>query len=117
MNDLSRKLGERIRTLRKARGFSQESLALKAGLATSFLGEIERSGKKPTVDSVEKIAKALDISLAELFAEGFDRQKYAADTTVLDKIVFLVQDYPVEVQEQLYLLIKQSLKLKDTGGG
>ena len=67
MRSYSDTLGNRIRYLRSEATLSQEQLALKAGIAPSFLGEIERGIKKPSIDTIEKIAIALEISLSELF--------------------------------------------------
>ena len=46
---------------------SQEELAYKAGLSPAHLGQIERAVKKPTVETVGKIAEALNLQMAELF--------------------------------------------------
>lgn len=67
MSDILKILGERIRTLRKNKNWSQEELAHRANITRSFLGEIERSRKNPTITSLRKIAHAFDISLEELF--------------------------------------------------
>ena len=57
------------RYFRKLKGWSQETLALQAEINPAFLGHLERGLKSPTVKTLEKIACALDISMAELFAE------------------------------------------------
>ena len=63
-------LGRQIRSIRKKLGMSQEELAFKAGLSPAHLGQIERALKKPTVETVDKIAAALGVSFAELFSFG-----------------------------------------------
>lgn len=60
-------VGMRIRELRKERSFSQEQLALRADLTTSYIGMLERGLKSPTVDTLDKISGALEISIEELF--------------------------------------------------
>lgn len=70
MNDLialKRLIGRNIRTLRKARGWSQEVLGESADLSYKFVGEIERGVVNPSLDSLMKIAKALNVEIAELF--------------------------------------------------
>lgn len=62
-------VGERIRYFRNLRGWSQETLALQAEINPAFLGHLERGLKSPTIKTLEKIVRALDISLAELFAD------------------------------------------------
>lgn len=46
---------------------SQEELAFKAGISPAHLGQIERALKNPTIDTIAKIAAALDIPIAALF--------------------------------------------------
>ena len=63
-------VGENIRTrLRRAR-LSQEQLAEKTDLNTNYIGEIERAEKKITLETLEKIAKALDVRISDLMGEN-----------------------------------------------
>ncbi len=59
-------LGNRIRAVRKTRGLSQESLGERAGLSGKFVGEVERGEKSISVDSLARVADALDVGLEEL---------------------------------------------------
>ncbi len=59
-------LAERLRALRKERGFSQKRLGDEAGLSGKFIGEVERGEKSISVDSLYRIAVALDVPLAYL---------------------------------------------------
>jgi len=65
-----RLLGEAVRDARKERGFSQEKLAEKANLSTVFISRIERGVESPSVDNLQKIAKALGVRVKDLVA-GF----------------------------------------------
>ena len=67
MSDITKQLGQRIRGLRTERHMSQEELSFKAGISPAHLGQIERALKNPTIDTVAKIAAALDIPIADLF--------------------------------------------------
>jgi len=60
-------VGSVIRELRKQRKLSQEQLALRADLTTSYIGMLERGLKSPTVDTLEKLSSALEVNIAELF--------------------------------------------------
>ncbi len=62
-------LGARIRALRVARGETLRQLAAKAGVTESFLSQVERGAASPSIASVQRIARALGQSIAELFAE------------------------------------------------
>jgi len=67
---LTETLGANVRHYRKARGLSQEQFAAAAGLSPAMMGKIERGETMPSFDSVEKIAAALDVPEAALFATG-----------------------------------------------
>jgi transcriptional regulator with XRE-family HTH domain len=104
-------LGERIRTLRNQRGLSQEQLALKADLTPSFIGQIERGLKSPTITSIEKIVNALDVKFEDVF--NFDVPVSKKDTSIIEKIEFLLSSRTIEEQEQLYQWMKEMLAWKD----
>jgi transcriptional regulator with XRE-family HTH domain len=58
--------GRRVREFRAERGLSQEQLAELAGVHRTYLGGIERGERNPTLSNVERIAKALRVSPAQL---------------------------------------------------
>jgi transcriptional regulator with XRE-family HTH domain len=62
-------LGARIRALRLARGQTLRDLAGRAGVTESFLSQVERGVASPSIASVQRIARALGQTIAELFAE------------------------------------------------
>jgi transcriptional regulator with XRE-family HTH domain len=64
--DLVQLLGENVRRQRKAKGLSQEELALDAGMKRSYLSDLERGTRNPSVRAVERLAKALDLEPSEL---------------------------------------------------
>ena len=65
--DINKQLGMRIKYLRGLRKWSQEDLALEAGVNKNYLSDLERGSRNPTVKVLEKIAKSLGITLEELF--------------------------------------------------
>jgi transcriptional regulator with XRE-family HTH domain len=60
------RFGQRVRTLRKSQGISQEQLAANCGIDRTYLGGIERGQRNPALGKIEAIAKALGVSLAQL---------------------------------------------------
>jgi len=62
----SNDIGERIRLLRLQQGLSQEQLALSANMNTSYLGQLERGSKNPTLPTLDKIARGLNLTLQDL---------------------------------------------------
>jgi transcriptional regulator with XRE-family HTH domain len=61
-------LGKRIAQIRKEKGLSQDKLAWEGGLARSFIGEVERGLRNPTLTNICKLAEALDVKAADLFS-------------------------------------------------
>ena len=62
-------LGPRIRSLRQARRVTLRELAERAGVTESFLSQVEREVTSPSIASVQRIARALDLGIAELFID------------------------------------------------
>ena len=60
-------LGMRIRYLRKEKGWSQEDLALEANVNKNYICDLENGRRNPSLDILERIASALQITLSELF--------------------------------------------------
>lgn len=60
-------LGQRVRSLRKARGWTLEQAAVQAGLARSTLSKIENGQMSPTYEALKKLAGGLGISVPQLF--------------------------------------------------
>ena len=67
MSEILIKFGERVRQLRKEKRMSQEELADKANLHRTYIGMIERAEKNVTLINIEKIAKALEVSIQDFF--------------------------------------------------
>lgn len=66
--DIRRLVGDRIRFLRKAKGWSQEELGEYAALSYKFIGEIERGTVNPSLDTLLGISNALNVEIAKLFS-------------------------------------------------
>jgi len=64
---IQQKFGNRVRKLRKNRGWSQEEFADECGLHRTYIGAIERGERNVSLNNIHAIAKALGISVKELF--------------------------------------------------
>lgn len=108
MQNMSEKFGIRLRECRISRGLSQEQLALRANINVSFLGQIERGTKKPTIDTIDKLLSALDIT----FTSFFDFETPAANdvgSEIVDKIVYELQGRDSDEQQLIYDIIRRIL--------
>jgi transcriptional regulator with XRE-family HTH domain len=61
-------VAKRVMDLRNEAGFSKGELARRAGLAESYIGQIESKKKHPTVDTIFRICSGLDITIQEFFS-------------------------------------------------
>ncbi|MBA3723950.1 MAG: helix-turn-helix transcriptional regulator [Candidatus Levybacteria bacterium] len=66
MSDIKVKFGNHLRKLREDRRLTQEELADKAGMHFTYIGQIERGLRNPSLVNLHKIAKALRISAGQL---------------------------------------------------
>jgi transcriptional regulator with XRE-family HTH domain len=65
---LRQRFGARVRELRGARGLSQEALADAAEMDRTYVGGIERGERNPSLENIARVAKALSVEIADLFA-------------------------------------------------
>lgn len=65
-------LGKRIRQLRKERRLSQDRLALECDLTQTYLSQVERGERNVSVLTLQVLARAMDITLAQMF-EGMGK--------------------------------------------
>ena len=67
MQQIQRQLGDRIRRVRRKRGWSQEEFADISGLHRTYIGAVERGEKNLTISTIHTLAKTLDTTIAQLF--------------------------------------------------
>ena len=64
--DIRKRLGSNLRKLREARGLSQEAFAHEANIHRTYVSDIERGARNPTIMIVEKLATFLNVSAGDL---------------------------------------------------
>jgi transcriptional regulator with XRE-family HTH domain len=64
--DIRVRLGQNVRKLREAKGWSQEDYADRAGIHRTYVSDIERGKRNPTVTVVEKLAAPFGVSPSQL---------------------------------------------------
>jgi transcriptional regulator with XRE-family HTH domain len=62
-------VGERLKAVRESKNLSQGHIEQRTGLLRCYVSRVENMHTVPSIDTLEKWAKALDISMAELFSE------------------------------------------------
>jgi CheY-like chemotaxis protein len=91
--DLKALLGAAIKAERSALGISQEELAYRADLHRTYISDVERGARNPSIESIEKLAGALEISVSMLF----EHARSGSQAKELVEIL-LVEDNPRDVQ-------------------
>ena len=97
-------IGMKLRRLRLKQGYSQEHLAERAGLHPTYSGQVERGEKNITVESLSKIAEALEVPMGELFD---DVQGNFSDANYPRKAYELFCRYTEAQQEGLYRILQE----------
>ena len=110
MSDIAKILGQRIRNYRTAKGLSQERLAELSGCHPTYIGQIERGEKNATIESIEKISTALQISLSQLF-EKLGKREVEGRNIPLECYELLFTKTKEE-QERIYRILLEIDKIK-----
>lgn len=66
--DIKQKFWLKVKQIRKEQGISQEKLAEKSRLHRTYIWMIERGERNVTIENIEKVAKALGVSIQDLFS-------------------------------------------------
>ena len=110
MSEIAKFVGQRIRSCRIRLELSQEKLAEMSGVHPTYIGQLERGEKNATLESIEKIASALNIPLSQLFEKLGENQN--ADSIPLKCYEFLSAKTKAE-QEHLYQMLIEMDKYKN----
>ena len=98
-------IGVTIRSFRLQRGMSQGDIEKRTGLLRCYLSRVENGHTVPSLDTLQKIASAMDLPLSQFFAEDTAREGYNRDSATAalgeDEIRFLtqVQKYASQLTE------------------
>ena len=109
MSEIAKIVGQRIRNNRTKLGLSQEDLAEFAGCHYTYIGQLERGEKNATIETIERISKALDLPLSKLF-EKLGGSKEEKDIA-LECYDFISSKSRYE-QEQIYKILLEMDKYK-----
>jgi len=66
MDDVRRRLASNLQKHRRAKGLSQEAFAHDAGIHRTYVSDLERGARNPTIDVVDRLARALDVTMGDL---------------------------------------------------
>jgi transcriptional regulator with XRE-family HTH domain len=90
--DISVLLGERLRQMRLAKGWTQEDMQSK-GFSYRYYGKIERGAVNPTIETLVRLASVFEINLSDLFRFDFSENSQSTEVEeVVSLINKLIQD-------------------------
>lgn len=84
-------IGNTIRSYRLQKGMSQGDIEKRTGLLRCYLSRVENGHTVPSLETLQKIARALDLQLAEFFAEEIVSKEMSSLHLNEDEIRFLTQ--------------------------
>src|ERR1700734_279941 len=98
--DVQKPFGTAVRAWRNRLGISQEELAGRAGLHRTYVCDVERGARNVSLESIEKLARALEISTAALFSclpspDSAARPRFTEEGLV---DILFVEDDPQDAQ-------------------
>jgi len=85
------KIGTTIRTYRLQKGLSQGDIEKKTGLLRCYLSRVENGHTVPSLDTLSKIASALDLPIAQFFADDTLGRQFNTQKLSDDELRFLTQ--------------------------
>ncbi len=85
------KIGTTIRTQRLQRGLSQGDIEKKTGLLRCYLSRVENGHTVPSLDTLSKIAVALDMSIAQFFADDTPGSQFNTQRLSDEELRFITQ--------------------------
>lgn len=105
METTKKLLGQRIRELRKGKGLSQDQLSEVIGIDPKHLSRIELGKSFPYMETLEGIAKALEVEIKDLF----EFQHLSKEAISIEGINRLLQGASEEKLQQVYKFIRYVL--------
>ena len=105
MSEIAKTVGQRIRNYRTQLGYSQEKLAELSGCHPTYIGQLERGEKNATLESIDKVASSLKISLSKLF-ENLGGESTNERNIPLECYEFLLTKSQEEQEQIIKILIE-----------
>lgn len=108
------KLGEKLKTLRKSHGLSQQKLAAKAGFDYRYVGFLEQARINPTIKTLEKVARALGVHVCDLLPDAGGKGQ-RPDSIKLNERELLQAKIMRNLHKTDYKRLKHIEKMVNTG--
>ncbi|HDQ25180.1 MAG TPA: XRE family transcriptional regulator [bacterium] len=104
--DIYKVIGSNITMFRKQNKLRLKDLAQKSGISLSFLGNIEKGARSPTLYTIQKIAEALGKPLASLIAYRASEKYMPKENQLTLNIIKLVSEKDIEEKKKIYRILQ-----------
>lgn len=108
--DITREIGARIRYYRNEKKLSQEKLSELSDLHPSYIGQLERAEKKPTIETLYRITHSLGLTLSEFFKD-IEEVSDKPEETYAIKAYKLIEYQPANKQKHIYNIINNIISM------
>lgn len=109
---ISKRIGERIRSLRKSKSMSQEELAEKVDVHYTYIGQVERGEKNLSIGTLEKVLAALDITFDEFF-RYMSLNKNNNELSELELLINRIQEKNPKDKEEILTIFHKILDWRE----
>lgn len=114
MSDLVKVIGERIRYFRLSRGYTQEELAEIANVHYTYIGGVERGERNISLETLNKITKALKLEATDLFKPIGETAQYIDNDVLLKSLMDLLSSRSQEELLLIHQLVNNLINLLDS---
>ena len=104
-------LASKIKSIRKAKGFSQKEVALTIGVDQAQYSRIESGKVEPTLASLRKIATALEVRLADFFSEEQPIDVNSIDKSLTERLR-LIDELEEEEKRSIFAIMDMAISKK-----
>lgn len=111
--NLNKRFGQRVQTLRKQRGLTQAELAATIGRSEDMIGNVERGAASTRLTTTYEIARALDVTVAELFDFGDPPKRDREHQKVLNDIISLLNRLDFKTVRKVRLVLSQMFEVAE----
>jgi transcriptional regulator with XRE-family HTH domain len=105
MKKRSINFGERLKTIRRSKGFTQYQLADMLNTSQRMIAHYEKDGNRPRLDKVKDIANALNVSVEDFLEDSKPVKKEEDVSYKIMKKVRIIEKLPVRDQKAIFRLI------------
>ena len=112
MSEIAQVVGKQIRLLRQSKGLSLEKCAESADMSITFLGEVERGRKEPSLRTLQRLSTAMELPLSAFIVglENDVKTQGVSKHELLERLGNLLADLYTEPEAQALCQFATSLR-------